>query len=271
MVSYFVVGPDGSKYGPADEFVLQEWIAQNRLTSTMELEDARTGERILAGYVRELKFPDAQRLAPQAPSAASPGANPSYQPPGNPYGQQQQPFVAQPQTMVSPQSTAPFGAPFGAQQLANPYGQQQGPYAGQGPGQYYRQTGFVTTDTTPPITDKKNGVALMALAGIIFLIGVGFLIYSFNTEAYTPRDETVMKIGGMILAAICAVTGGITFLIGYGMRQSRRWAFILGIVFYSIGLLLSLLTLSPYGIVLGVYVIWYSSVRLSGKKGPIPY
>src|SRR5437016_13398888 len=93
MASYYVIGDNGSKFGPADEFLLQEWIGQNRLSSKMHLENARTGQKLLAGHAAELMFPEAQRLAPlpnpvpapaagQAPALAFQTAGGTYAQPG---------------------------------------------------------------------------------------------------------------------------------------------------------------------------------------------
>ena len=79
-MSYLVVGPDGSKYGPADQAVLQEWIAQNRLTSATELEDPSTGKRVFAGTLPELRFyevnPPYRPQIPQDPMNPNPVAPP---------------------------------------------------------------------------------------------------------------------------------------------------------------------------------------------------
>ena len=235
MVSYFVIGADGSKYGPADEFVLQEWVAQNRLTSTTELEDARTGERILAGYVPELRFPNAERLAPQ-PAAASAAHMPSQPQPA--------PFM--------PQSAAPYRP-----------GQQA-----QGVTPYYRASQMVAVE--PPVTDRKNGIALIVLACLGFVASIWLLIVSRTSEGYTPKETADGQLAMLIIAIAAGITSTLTFMVGYGMRESRRWAFILSLVYYPLGGLISLVTCNPFGLVLSIYVIWYSVVRLCGKKGPVP-
>ena len=54
---YFVVGADGSKYGPADVPTLSQWAADNRLSPNSELEDASNGVRTTASLVPVLMFP----------------------------------------------------------------------------------------------------------------------------------------------------------------------------------------------------------------------
>ena len=47
-MEYYVVAPDGSRYGPADLDVLRHWVTENRVTPEMMLEDAFTLQRIPA-------------------------------------------------------------------------------------------------------------------------------------------------------------------------------------------------------------------------------
>lgn len=56
---YFVVGPDGNKYGPADTATLTQWAAENRLNPTSMLEEASSGMRIEAQRVSGIVFPTA--------------------------------------------------------------------------------------------------------------------------------------------------------------------------------------------------------------------
>ena len=86
-MQYYVIGPDGSKYGPADIPTLKQWAAENRLSPSATLEDFNTGQRIPAGQVQGIFDPgtpgapiptaatttDAQRgqMAQQLPSGSS--------------------------------------------------------------------------------------------------------------------------------------------------------------------------------------------------------
>ncbi|MBS1710158.1 MAG: hypothetical protein JSS71_00360 [Armatimonadetes bacterium] len=63
---YFVIGNDGSKYGPADVATLSQWAADNRLSPNSQLENAATGARVVASMVAGIMFPTA------ASAAASP-------------------------------------------------------------------------------------------------------------------------------------------------------------------------------------------------------
>jgi hypothetical protein len=74
---YFVVLPDGQKFGPADVRLLNQWISEGRVLSTTVLEDAQTGQRLTAGTVPGLT------VAQAAPSPQFPPAGMSAPPPAN--------------------------------------------------------------------------------------------------------------------------------------------------------------------------------------------
>lgn len=78
---YYVVAPDGQKYGPADVPTLNSWIADQRLFPESDLEDARNGTRMKAHQLAGLVFPS----APPAPTYTPPGGGysaPTYNPGG---------------------------------------------------------------------------------------------------------------------------------------------------------------------------------------------
>jgi len=65
---YFVVDTaSGQKYGPADVSTLNEWIAEGRMNAQSTLEDAETGERIVAHMVAGLS------VGPAVPASGSYG------------------------------------------------------------------------------------------------------------------------------------------------------------------------------------------------------
>lgn len=51
---FFVVHPDGSRYGPADLTTLQVWVAEGRLIASTPLIDATSGRHLLASEVQGL-------------------------------------------------------------------------------------------------------------------------------------------------------------------------------------------------------------------------
>ncbi len=66
MAQYFVIGPNGDKYGPADVDTLRMWSRENRVTAQTMLEDATTGARLMAsaipGLVLENPAPSYQQI-----------------------------------------------------------------------------------------------------------------------------------------------------------------------------------------------------------------
>ena len=56
-MNYFVIAPDGQKYGPADVQTLNHWAQEGRVLATSMLEDAVTGTRIPATSVSGINFP----------------------------------------------------------------------------------------------------------------------------------------------------------------------------------------------------------------------
>ena len=66
-MQYYVIGPDGNKYGPADVATLKSWITENRLTPQSMLEDFNTGQRLPASSVPGL-FDAAQTATATGPN-----------------------------------------------------------------------------------------------------------------------------------------------------------------------------------------------------------
>lgn len=81
VASYYVLGPGGTKYGPADMPTLTKWMAENRLNAASELEDATTGSRLSAGSLI-----GAAPTSYQEPSYQQPVQQPQSQFPAG-YGQ----------------------------------------------------------------------------------------------------------------------------------------------------------------------------------------
>jgi hypothetical protein len=103
-MNYYVIFPDGQKFGPADLNVLQTWVNEGRVTPDMDVEVVETGERMKAMVVTGLTFP-----APAQPAAPADTINP-YATPGastgtptgteNPYAQPAQPAGPGPDNQV---------------------------------------------------------------------------------------------------------------------------------------------------------------------------
>ncbi|MDX2065762.1 MAG: hypothetical protein SFX74_08490 [Fimbriimonadaceae bacterium] len=73
---YFVVMPDGQKYGPADVATLSQWAVDQRLAPHSTLENATTGEKLAASSVPGIQFgPPTAPAAPSMPTANYPRPN----------------------------------------------------------------------------------------------------------------------------------------------------------------------------------------------------
>jgi hypothetical protein len=104
---FYCYGIDGVKYGPCDLETLRLWVSENRLTPETKLEDAQTGQEIVAGNVPGLFSTGLQTgVAPIAPGDLSPPMQMPYESAPGPQGQQ------------SPYSTPPGNF------AQNPFGEQ---------------------------------------------------------------------------------------------------------------------------------------------------
>lgn len=74
---YFVVLPDGQKFGPADLNLLNQWVAEGRVLPNSMLEDAQTGQRMPATSVPGLQVATMQQ--PPSPFPAPGTMNPPQQ------------------------------------------------------------------------------------------------------------------------------------------------------------------------------------------------
>jgi len=55
-MTYFVIGPNGAQYGPADLATLQQWARDGRILPQTELRDAMTGQSVRAAQLPSLVF-----------------------------------------------------------------------------------------------------------------------------------------------------------------------------------------------------------------------
>lgn len=54
---YFVIGPNGETYGPADLPTLNQWVTEGRVTSTTILQEENGGARFAAPMLNGLNLP----------------------------------------------------------------------------------------------------------------------------------------------------------------------------------------------------------------------
>jgi len=75
-VRYFVISPDGMKYGPGDIPTLNQWVMEGRLLPSSTLEEETSGVRVQASTVTGLNFP----VVAGAPPASGGPAYAGYYP-----------------------------------------------------------------------------------------------------------------------------------------------------------------------------------------------
>ncbi len=68
METYFVVMPDGQKFGPADVPTLNTWAAEGRLFPNSVLEAAATGQKSAANMIQGIVFPASGVQAQTSPT-----------------------------------------------------------------------------------------------------------------------------------------------------------------------------------------------------------
>lgn len=67
-MQYFVIWPDGQKFGPADVNQLAAWAQENRINPETELESVVDGSRLKAKDLPSLTFPNANPVDPVTPA-----------------------------------------------------------------------------------------------------------------------------------------------------------------------------------------------------------
>lgn len=187
-MQYFVIHPNGQKYGPADIPTLNQWIAENRLSPTTELEDAATMQRMQAGSVPGLNF--------------GMGSSPYQQPTAvqNPYGTPGSPTVQSP----------------------NPYAQAPNPYAHAPQPSPYQSAGQPSNGNTEAIVGwifaGIGTLCCFSICGIVFNI-VGLIMgYQAKTKG-NGQGTAIMILSGIMLGiSILLVVLGVASGIFNSMR-----------------------------------------------------
>lgn len=68
-MQYFVIWPNGQRFGPANLATLQDWLRENRIDANTDLEEAGTGRKLKAGALLGLQGGSTQYQQPPDPSA----------------------------------------------------------------------------------------------------------------------------------------------------------------------------------------------------------
>jgi hypothetical protein len=77
-MQYYVIGPDGNRYGPGDMQTLKQWVLENRVTPQTMIEDLATGQRLpassIAGLFENAMFGQGPEMS-QYHAPPTPGVN----------------------------------------------------------------------------------------------------------------------------------------------------------------------------------------------------
>jgi len=183
---YYVVLPDGQRYGPATPPHLADWVLEGRVLPDTVLEDAQTGQRSYARQIPGLPF----------------GAVGSPQP--LPYGQAPTPTYGAP----VPDPYAPYGSP-----------QQTGMSQPYGPGQAQPQPYPYQDYGRPPSSGLSAVSFVLSLVSALMCFGpVGMVLAVVAlVTAFVARSRGDRTAGCAIAVAI--VTLAVTFLFALGRQM----------------------------------------------------
>lgn len=215
-MQYYVIAPDGQRYGPADISTLNTWIAEGRLLPETQLQDAATGAVMAASTVPGLQFPMAPGAAPQAPMATPPaGPAPGFDVPGTALPQQsdealqqpeqpqqsyqapQQPYQAPQQPYQAPQQPQqPYQAP--QQPYQQPY-QQPGPFS-QPPGSNYPRPTMSADDGSGDIQKAYifGAISFLCCPIIFGVLGIIYAIQAKNKGNPRAQSALIFAIAGLV-------------------------------------------------------------------------
>jgi len=203
-MNYYVIFPDGQKFGPADLNVLQTWVNEGRVTPDMDVEVVETGERMKAMVVTGLNFP-----VPTQPAAPADTMNPYATP--NPTAGTENPYA---------QPAHPAG-PGPDNQVYNPY---QNPYPRTG-----AVGGVAGGDGSSDITFSYifSAIGLFAspccsICALPIYIG-SFVFAKRATDKGNPGAKTAQTVAIVLLAIsliIVLATFG-NFMAGVNSGMSR--------------------------------------------------
>jgi hypothetical protein len=185
-MQYYVIGPDGNRYGPADVPTLKLWVSENRLTPQTMLEDVSTAQRMPASAVDGL-FPPLQFQQQMGPA---PGSIPYQE---NPYGQQPgssypgQPAPGQPTAAQYPVQSEMFGSQYEHPPVPGQYPRQ---------GMYYDDS---STDLTWSFVLLCLGVFICFLSPITCSFGI---VQANKAIAKGNRSGQVAKIMNIVVLCL---------------------------------------------------------------------
>ncbi len=218
---FFVLWPDGQRFGPADVPTLNAWIAENRINRNSSVEPESNPGQILPlesvpGIVFPEPVPSPQPAEPEAASPATPSVSASDL--NDPFKQQSSGAsttsggydpVSPSGTTSSQPSSPTYSSPYnpGSYQSSQPQQQQPQQYAN-----YPRQQGQ-SDDGQSDITLSFvfTGVGLVVLIGTVFvacpMVGAIFSIVGIVFASKAAKVHHPSAKGASIFAWIVTVLG----------------------------------------------------------------
>lgn len=174
---YFVIAPDGNRYGPADVQTLSSWAQQNRLQPNSMLQDETSGQRVIASAVPGI-FGAPAGYAPSAPIIPPV--------PGTP--------LATPMTPMAP------AAPINPAVVGNQY-QNSPSYRGQmRPGAYQSQVG--SQDAKKQAWSSIGFAVIAPILGFISYYGIFLALAGVGTGWKAYQAGNRLGIVGIVLNVI---------------------------------------------------------------------
>ncbi len=232
-MQYFVVWPDGQKFGPADIDLINQWISEGRINADTLLEAVDGGAQIKAGAVPGLNFPVAQEAppaevapisAPEAPSPAPASPEPAryfvVMPDGAKYGPADVPTLNQwlSEGRVNAQSnvqeeatgeTMPLGSVPGVIAAASAVKQPEYPQ----PQQPTYQQPNVPYPRLDPVAQSGDGGKSSFTMSIVFSL-IGFLCCPVVFSSLGIYFGTKAKGMGHAKGQVAVIFGVVSLVVG---------------------------------------------------------
>lgn len=204
-MEYYVVMPDGSKYGPATLDILNEWAQQGRILPTTIIERASDGTQGPASLLPGLILPSAG--APSGPAPGQP-APPSYGQPASP----QAPVYG----AAAPTSSPGKGGMYSGYPRQQQYSYDEVPFELQGK---FNWGAFLLTFIWGLNHKAYITLISLGLGAVNILIGI---LTRPAPSAFTPGTNS-MAAQGLGLLDIFFSLAGLGLAIYYGVK-GYEWA-----------------------------------------------
>jgi len=116
------------------------------------------------------------------------------------------------------------------------------------------------SQTSPSSSRPKRPDGITIIAGLVVIGGATFTLQGLFLSLFHIRFPYtgLFLISGYIGDGIFyLVTGIFLLLIGWGLWEGKRWAWIIYVILAVLDVLLSLITFNIYLLFLAVFILWY--------------